>query len=131
MARRRPLIPRACVVLSLLPLVALSPRAASADDRDGAIMASLAVQTAMQQGRDYLLHSNAKAAVEALEAQLPRANGNENYLVLLRDAYRAYVRELRLANQEALCQVYVKRLSILDPAAPGEVKTSTADQGAA
>lgn len=116
MARHgQPVIPRAFFLL--LPLFAAVPRAAFADERDGVIIASLAVQTAMQQAREYLLHNNARAAVDVLEGQLPRADGNEKYLVLLRDAYRAYVRELRLQKQEALCQVYAKRLSILDPAA--------------
>src|SRR5262245_36097777 len=88
-----------------------------ADDRDGNIAATLAVQTAMQQGRDFLLHNNPKAAVETLEHQLPRINGNPAYLALMRDAYRAYIKELRLAKQEAQAQKYTQLLAILDPAA--------------
>ena len=60
-------------------------------NRDGVIADTLAVQTAMQQARDYLLRNQPRAAVEILERELPRINGNTLYLTLLRDAYRAYV----------------------------------------
>src|SRR2546430_5181987 len=49
----------------------------------------------------------------ALESQLARINGNAAYLALLRDAYRAYVKELRLANQEAAARTYLQRLQVL------------------
>jgi hypothetical protein len=91
------------------------PAAAGPEDRDGTITTALAVQTAMQQGREYLLHDNPKGAVEVLERQLPRINGNPAYLALLRDAYRAYIKELRLANQEALARKYTQFLAILEP----------------
>ena len=52
-----------------------------------------------------------------LESQLGRINGNLAYLNLLRDAYRAHVRQLRLANQEPDVQRYLRRLQILDPGA--------------
>jgi hypothetical protein len=112
--------------LSLAMLISFTAFRASAagDDRDNAILSSLAVQTAMQQAREYLLHHNAKAAVEVLEGQLPRIDGNQNYLVLLKNAYRAYIRELRLANQEALAQTYTRRLSILDPSSAAEAKAT-------
>ncbi len=44
-----------------------SPPAATSEDRDSAMTSVLAVQTAMQQGRDFLVHNNPRAAVEALE----------------------------------------------------------------
>lgn len=91
--------------------------AAPADDRDTALAVTLAVQTAMQQGRECLLRNDPRAAVEALERQLPRINGNPAYLSLLRDAYRSYVKSLRLAGQEGQAQLYAQRLAILDPAA--------------
>src|SRR5437588_652480 len=46
-----------------------------------------------------------------------RFNGSREYLATLRDAYRAYIRELRLANKEAEAAEYLKRLRILDPGA--------------
>ena len=60
-----------------------------------AIDSALAVQDAMRQGREFLQHGQAKSAVDVLEAQLPRINGNAAYLGLLREAYAAYVKELR------------------------------------
>jgi hypothetical protein len=89
--------------------------AAPTEDRDSQVAATLAVQTAMQRGRDFLLRNNARAAVEALEAELPRINGNPAYLALLRDSYRAYLKELNLTKQEALAKVYLQRLNILEP----------------
>lgn len=83
-------------------------------DRDSAIATTLAVQTAMQQGREYLLHRDARAAVEILEAQLSRINGNPAYLNLLREAYRLCIQEFRLNNQEPAAREYQRRLQILE-----------------
>jgi hypothetical protein len=98
-------------------LLLSTTRAAPGDDRDSLVAATLAVQTAMQQGRDYMLRNDSKSAVQVLEAQLPRINGNAAYLTLLRDAYRARIKELRLAGQEAEAQRYMERLQVLDPGA--------------
>jgi hypothetical protein len=105
---------------ALLGAEAPSPRVA-ADDRDSALATTLAVQTAMQQGRDLLLHNNPAQAAEVLEGQLPHINGNPTYLALLRDAYRAYLKSLRLSGQESRARIYVQRLLILDPSAPADV----------
>src|SRR5688572_6733911 len=86
-------------------------------EKDNQVAATLAVQTALQQGREHLLRGDSKSAVYVLESQLAHINGNATYLALLRDAYRAYVKELRLANQEASAQIYQQRLRILDPGA--------------
>ncbi|HMC66377.1 MAG TPA: hypothetical protein VKI65_15690, partial [Gemmataceae bacterium] len=102
--------------LGLAGLLVCSP-SLGADKQDTAVTASLAVQTALQQGRESLVRGDAKAAVYVLESQLSRINGNGTYLGLLRDAYRAHVKQLRLANQEDEAQVYLKRLQILDPGA--------------
>ena len=62
-------------------------------------------------GQRILLQHQAKAAVEVLS--LNRINGNQTYLVLC-DAYRAYIRDLRVGgkdNRAALCE----RLRILEP----------------
>jgi hypothetical protein len=95
------------------------PLAVFADPKapDTPIASTLAVQTALQQGRFHLVQGDAKSAVEVLEAQLSRINGNREYLLVLRDAYRGYVRDLYLARQDALAQKYLERLCILDPSA--------------
>ena len=50
---------------------------------DKAVSTALAVQSALQQGRDYLIHAEYKAAVTTLESQLPFINGNKAYLKAL------------------------------------------------
>src|SRR5262245_61748228 len=86
-----------------------------ADERDRAVAATLAVQTALEQGRDLVLRGEYRAAVYVLENQLAHVNGNRAYLRTLQEAYRGYVKELRLAKQDAAAETYAKRLSILDP----------------
>ena len=103
------------VCVSLVALAfAVGGRAADPADPQSAVTATLAIQDAMRQGRECLQRGQAKAAVELLETQLTRINGNPAYLGLLREAYAAYVKELQLANQDELCEVYQKRLQILD-----------------
>ncbi len=97
----------------MAPLGAQAP----AGSQDGAVAATLAVQNALQQGREHLLRGDARAAVQVLESQLTRINGNAVYLATLRDAYRAYIKELRLAGQDAQVPLYLQRLQILDPGA--------------
>src|SRR5947209_854651 len=96
------------------------------DDHDSSIASTLAVQAAMQQGRDNLLHQKYKEAVDALEAQLPHINGNTNYLNLLLEAYRSFLNELRLNKQDAQAQEYHRRLLILEPGNGGGVRLSGA-----
>jgi hypothetical protein len=83
-------------------------------EADPGIENTLAIQKAVMQARDYLMHSEARKAVEVLEANLPRINGDRKYLSLLRDAYRAHVKDLSLANQPAQAEIYQKRLKILE-----------------
>jgi hypothetical protein len=103
-------------------LVAADPGPArAADEPHGrTIDEVLAVQTAMQQGRDYLLHNNAATAVEVLERQLHLINGNQRYLALLREAYHLRIHDLTLANQEAAARLYADRLRILDGGSPAQ-----------
>ncbi len=103
-------------VISAVASAPLAP-AAPGDDRDNVVNTTLAVQTAMQQGRDFLLKSDSASAVRTLEAQLSRINGNPAYLALLRDAYRGYIKDLRLGGHEADAERYLQRLKILDPGA--------------
>src|SRR5579884_387293 len=100
-------------------VAALSVSIATAADNPRAadVSITLRVQTAMERGRELLLQGNAKSAIEVLEAELPFINGSQNYLALLRDAYRAHIRDLKLANQEAAAQVYQHRLGIIEPGA--------------
>jgi hypothetical protein len=91
--------------------------AAAGDERDSAITTTLEVQTAMQQAREHLLHGDCRSAVYVLETHLAHIKGNRAYLDLLAEAYRGYIKELRLANQEAQAQRYLSRLTILDPGA--------------
>jgi hypothetical protein len=85
---------------------------------DTVVTRTLAVQAALQQGKEQLLHGDYRAAVTTLESQLAYINGNQVYLKLLQDAYRGYVKELRLTKQEDEAQRYLRRLSILDKNAP-------------
>lgn len=101
-------------------LVVLGAGHAVAEPRDG-IANTLALQQAMERAKHSLLQSDgARAAVETLEKELPRVNGNAAYLQLLRDAYRAYIRDLCLANRPQAAKRYLERLSILDPAAAND-----------
>ncbi len=103
-----------CAAAVVLGGPAMPATSAPGEDRE-TVAAVLAVQTAMQQARDFLQRGDARAAVRVLEEQLARINGNPAYLNLLRDAYRSYVKDLKLANQEAEAQRYLQRLQILDP----------------
>lgn len=81
---------------------------------------ALSVQAAMVQARARLAESQTKQAVEVLEEQLAKVNGNAQYLSLLREAYRAYIRDLYLAGQPAMAKRYLDRLCILDPSAAND-----------
>jgi hypothetical protein len=109
-----------CILACAGALLVISASApVMAADRDNSVADTLAVQTALQQGREYLVRNNARAAVETLERQLPRINGNAAYLALLRDAYRAYIKELQLNHQDALAQHYAQLLAIVEPSPAG------------
>lgn len=100
--------------ISLLGTLWIPLAAAASDD---AVAKQLAVQTAMSRARASLSEMKAQKAVEVLEEQLPKVNGNPQYLVLLRESYRAYIRDLYLAGQPELAKRYLERLCILDPSA--------------
>jgi hypothetical protein len=91
-----------------------SAYAQAAANPEAAIDTALRVQKAMAQADACLLGGDPKKAVEVLEAELPRINGNRKYLAKLRDAYRAYVPKLYADRQPALAQRYLERLCILD-----------------
>ena len=79
-----------------------------------AFASTLAVQTALQRGRECLREGNFKGAVSALEAQIAYINGSTVYLQELQRAYKGYIRELKSANRDADAQLYVGRLAIID-----------------
>ncbi|MBX9680070.1 MAG: hypothetical protein K2X38_15010 [Gemmataceae bacterium] len=81
---------------------------------------TLAVQRAMEQAKLQLFEGHSKQAVDTLEEQLSRADGNPRFLKLLRDAYRVHIKDLFAARQNELAQRYIQRLSILDPQAARE-----------
>jgi hypothetical protein len=126
---------------SAMVLGSLAVAANPGSETDQSIENVLAVQRAVLQARDYLVQSEPKRAVEVLEANLPRINGDRKYLALLRDAYRAHIKDLTSANQQALVELYQKRLKILEdheasqqalagmpyagPATPPQVTTSS------
>jgi tetratricopeptide (TPR) repeat protein len=86
----------------------------AANQTDDAIATTLAVQKAWQQGRQLLMNGQFQVAVETLESQISYINGNKKYLDLLREAYRGYVKELRLGKQDEEAQRYFRRLTLLD-----------------
>jgi hypothetical protein len=85
-------------------------------EREG-VAAALEVQKALQLGKDLMLKGSYEAAVHVLEEQITRINGSREYLAVLREAYRGYVKELRLANKDQDADIYQRRLQILDPGA--------------
>ncbi len=104
--------------LTLITFAVLS--ANPPDDADSRFSKALSVQAAMARARVLLGENNTQKAVEILEEQLPKVNGNAEYLVLLRDAYRAYIRELQRAGQAEQGRRYLDRLCILDPSAASD-----------
>jgi tetratricopeptide (TPR) repeat protein len=90
------------------------------ESQNNAVASTLAVQRALQQGRECLREGNYKAAVVALESQIAYINGSTPYLQELKKAYKGYIRELRLANRDADAQIYLSRLTIIDRDAANE-----------
>jgi hypothetical protein len=100
------------VVFFLSPAVVAGPP----QDRDG-LTATLETQKALQIGREMVLKGSYEAAVHVLEEKISRINGSREYLSVLREAYRGYVKELRHANKDSEAELYSRRLLILDPGA--------------
>lgn len=87
------------------------------EDAEAKLQKTLAVQSAMVHARSMLSDRLPQKAVDALEQNLPNVNGNSAYLVLLRDAYRANIRDHLLAGRPELAKRYLDRLCILEPTA--------------
>jgi tetratricopeptide (TPR) repeat protein len=105
------------LVLSVGVVLTLGAATAAPPDDDARLRAQLAVQTALQQGRDCLQRGDYQGAVYCLEREIARVNGSRDYLNALREAYRGYARELLAANKGDEARIYLRRLQILDPGA--------------
>lgn len=88
---------------------------ARGEDAESKLRTQLALQTALQQGRDNLLRGEYQAAVYCLEKEIARVDGNRDYMNALREAYRGYIHELQQSNRSAEARTYRERLKILDP----------------
>jgi hypothetical protein len=88
---------------------------ARGEDTENRLRTQLAVQSALQQGRDELQRGNYAAAVACLEKEIARVDGNRDYINALREAYRGYIHELHQAHRSAEARPYQERLRILDP----------------
>ncbi len=111
----------AAVVVGLLILAGpLASGIADPSAEENAFNNTLAVQQAMEQAKYYLALTDYRKAVQVLEEQVGRINGNAVFLRLLREAYRAYIKELLLAQQTPLAEKYRQRLTIIDSSAAGD-----------
>ncbi len=113
-------MPRTIFVVVLI--AAATGFAAAPTDPNAVFAQTLAVQMAIKTGREALQRGDAKAAVTALEAHVGRCNGNTDYLIALRDAYSAYVKDLQLHRRDAECAVFLERLKILDKSVNADPK---------
>ncbi|MCS6978147.1 MAG: hypothetical protein NZM31_14230 [Gemmatales bacterium] len=102
------------VFSSTLSAAENAPPSTSEMRRQGAAL----VQAAMQEAREALARGDSLAAVQVLEAQLARIQGNAVFLRLLEDAYRRCVADLEAQGKREAAQIYRQRLAILSP--PGE-----------
>jgi tetratricopeptide (TPR) repeat protein len=117
------------VCVCMAAAVVLGSLAAAANpggEMEPGIETALAVQKTLLVARDHVVRKEYKKAIDLLEANLTRANGDRHYLTTLRDAYRAYIRDLGLANQSNQAKLYQDRLKILEdePAAQPTQKSN-------
>jgi hypothetical protein len=112
-----------CLLLGAALLFAAAPRlgATSDEDHEKKVLTLLAVQKALQEGRDALKRGDYQAAVTVLEARVAYIDGSKEYLDALRDAYLGYIRELKQGNRAADIPTYMRRLECCDPGALLEI----------
>jgi tetratricopeptide (TPR) repeat protein len=110
----------ALLVFGAAPLV----RAAGDEDVEKKVLNLLAVQKALQEGRDALKRGDYQAAVTVLESRIAFIDGKKEYLDALRDAYLGYLRELKQSNRTAEILTYSRRLECCDPGALLELKAT-------
>jgi hypothetical protein len=108
-----------CLLLAagLLLGVSLRVGAAPDDDHQKKVLNLLAVQKALQEGREALKRGDCQGAVAVLEAHIAYIDGNKDYLETLRDAYLGYIRELKQNNRPADVLTFTRRLECCDPGA--------------
>lgn len=102
--------------------LALGTGSVYGEDAESKLRRQLALQAALQQGRDNLQRGNYQAAVYSLEKEIARVEGNRDYMNALREAYRGYIRELLQSNRAIEARTYQERLKILDPGYQIELK---------
>lgn len=107
--------------------LALGAGSVFGEDAENKIRRQLAVQSAIQQGRDNLQRGNYQAAVYCLEKEISRVDGNRDYMNALREAYRGYIRDLLQSNRQAEARTYQERLKILDPGYQIELNIGTSN----
>jgi len=89
--------------------------AAADDDHDKKVLNLLAVQKALQEGKDALKRGDYQAAVTVLESRIAYIDGSKEYLDALRDAYIGYIHELKQTNRAGDVSTYLRRLECCDP----------------
>jgi tetratricopeptide (TPR) repeat protein len=99
----------------LLSLLASGASPVLGENAESKLRTQLAIQSALQQGRDNLQRGEYQAAVLYLEKEIARVDGNRDYMNALREAYRGYIGELQQTNRYAEARTYQERLQILDP----------------
>ena len=104
-----------CLSLTLLLFPGLL-EAQPSPETDARVGKALAVQQAMNAAREHLKAGKPVDAVAVLEAEILYVNGNANYLVLMKEAYLACLKDLLQRKAEPERQEHVRRqLRILDP----------------
>jgi hypothetical protein len=103
-------------IFSVLLICVCVLQVLSAEPGESQVERALAMQQAMATARILMNENRSGEAVEVLEKQLLYANGNRNYLGLLRDAYIGHLKNLQLhqGSSEKIEQVR-RQLKILDP----------------
>lgn len=89
--------------LTFLLLFGMMPFAAAADPAP--VEKQLAIQQAMASAQRYLQADRAAKAVEVLEAELSKADGNKAFLALLEQSYLAELSQLAKAPSQASARI--------------------------
>jgi hypothetical protein len=121
MARKGRYLLLAAVLLLGAPALT---HAAEDEDHEKKVLNLLAVQKALQEGRDALKRGDYQAAVTVLESRIAFINGQKEYLDALRDAYLGYLHELKQTNRTAEILTYTRRLECCDPGAVLELNAT-------
>ncbi len=110
-----------CAGMALVVLcAALSPVAGDDRDLETRKGNQLAVQAALEEGLGHIQRGHYRDAVIALERRIALIDGNQRYLMALRDAYHGLVRELTQSGQHKEAKKYEGFLAILEPSTYGD-----------